>query len=78
MITLNFDWAVALFLTLSLGIVFILWMFYTLKKTAEPAATHQEPGNINQCPYCTFIFYSYNDFETLRCPRCQSFIEKSR
>ena len=71
MITIDIFLAIAIFLSVSLCVVFLVWIFYTFRN--EKTATHDSEF-VHQCPYCTYVFVSCKKEDVLVCPRCQSYI----
>jgi uncharacterized paraquat-inducible protein A len=80
MIKINFSLAIAVFLSLSLFLVFILWIFYNFRRTY----IGNETKYLQQCPYCTYIFFQYGPGQPgkepggdqmIACPRCQSYLK---
>lgn len=69
MIKIDIFWAIAIFLSVSLGIVFVLWIFYNFRRGSTA-----NQGEIQQCPYCTHVFLSHDQGDIQACPRCQSYI----
>jgi hypothetical protein len=73
MIRIEITFAVALYISLSIFLVIILWIFYNCTKkeqTLMSDATHLE-----QCRYCAHVFFNYLDKEIVVCPLCKSYIE---
>lgn len=73
MIKIDIVSAIAVFLCLSLILVFVFWIFYNYRERNIV----NEMRFFKQCPYCTYIFFYYKQDpqELLICPRCKSYIE---
>jgi hypothetical protein len=72
MLTIDFNIAISLLLTVPLAIVFILWIFYPSHKDTP---YHYSAQGLHQCPYCTYLFKVFKTRQPLlKCPRCQSLI----
>lgn len=73
MIQVDVVLAIAVILSVSLAVVFVLWIFYNFRGGKErPTAGSVE--QVQQCPYCTYVFVSYKQGGVLMCPRCKSYI----
>jgi uncharacterized C2H2 Zn-finger protein len=72
MITLPYDTAVAVFLTITVGFVVVLWMIYTY--TENGGLPKEDLEYLIQCPYCTYVFFDRAPENTVSCPRCQSLV----
>lgn len=76
MIPIDIVSAISIFLSVCLGIVFVVWIFYNFQgavgKTPPGLA-----GQVHQCPYCTQVFTNEAYDEVLRCPRCRSYIDEA-
>lgn len=73
MIQVDVVLAIAIVLSVSLAVVFVLWIFYNSRGGKERPA----PGGVEQvqqCPYCTYVFVSCKQGDVFMCPRCQSYI----
>ena len=70
MIKINLLWAVSIYLSLSVGLVFALSTLYTYGENK----TLNELDYFEQCPYCMYIFFSYTKNHQQSCPRCKSYI----
>ncbi len=73
MINIDFSTAVAIFLTFTLLIVFIPWIFYNYFRKED---WDYESPYVKQCPYCTYIFFHYDPAQFVTCPRCHSLIQE--
>lgn len=76
MIQVDVVLAIAIILSVCLAVVFALWIFYNFRgsKTKTPGDTAEE---VQQCPYCTYVFVSYKQGDALMCPRCKSYIGRA-
>jgi len=54
MIKINFSYAISLYLCISIIVVFIVWIFYNYRRDG----ILNETKYLQQCPYCTYIFFS--------------------
>ena len=73
MIKIDFSTAISLFLSLSLVLVFAPWIFYNYYRNKK---ADLESNDIQQCPYCGYIFFDYQGKHLNTCPRCLSLITK--
>ncbi len=73
MIKVDIVLAIAVILSVFLAVVFVLWMFYNFRgnRTKTPTDTVEQ---VQQCPYCTYVFVSYKQGDVLMCPRCKSYL----
>ena len=73
MIQVDIVLATAIFLAIFLTVVFVLWIFYNFpggkRKTAADSVEQ-----VQQCPYCAYVFVSYEQGDVVMCPRCKSYI----
>lgn len=73
MIQVDVVLAIAIFLSISLAVVFVLWIFYNFRG-GEEKALPDNAKQVQQCPYCAYVFVSYKQGDVLMCPRCKSYI----
>lgn len=73
MIKVDIVLAIAVILSVFLAFVFVLWIFYNFRggKTKTSADTVEQ---VQQCPYCTYVFVNYKQGDVLMCPRCKSYL----
>jgi len=69
MIIWDFNVIVALGITLSLGVVIVLWVFYTAGR-AEPLGNREF---FRQCGFCGYLYFDYLKKVPAHCPRCGSY-----
>jgi len=55
MIKIDFSSAISVYLSFSIFLVFILWIFYNYHKSG----IFNETKYLQQCPYCTYMFFNY-------------------
>ena len=60
---------IALSLFILLAIVFVMRVFYTLKRGTEAS----EAGYFRQCPYCGHVYMDFFLHSPCQCPRCLSY-----
>jgi len=72
MIRIDPVWAMAGFLAAVTIVVFVCWAFYNFTGTAQAP---DDQADLEQCPYCTYVFFSKYD-DAVRCPRCRSFLTR--
>ena len=65
--------AAAIFLSVPLVVIFALWIFYNFPGGKEKAAA-DSVEQVQQCPYCTYVFVSDKKGGVVMCPRCKSYI----
>ena len=72
-IRIDFTQAIAVFISSVVILVYCLWLFYTKsnRDTSEDLGEH-----VQQCPYCLYIFFKYNQHAIWKCPRCNSLLDK--
>ncbi len=73
MIQVDIVLAIAVLLSFSLAVVFVLWIFYNFRGGKE-RTTADSVDQVQQCPYCTYVFVNDEQGEVLMCPRCKSYI----
>jgi hypothetical protein len=71
MIIWDFNVIVAIGITLSLGIVIALWLFYTLNVGRGEPSNHRE--FFRQCGFCGYLYFDYFKKAHGACPRCGSY-----
>ena len=71
MIHVEFSTAIAGFLSFVIVLVFTGWIFYTNPKKENS----DEVEYLQQCPYCTYVFFAFKREDVLVCPRCKSFLQ---
>ena len=75
MIKIDFVFAIASFLCLSIGGFFIQWLYSGIRRHhAERMDDHIKL--MRQCPYCTHLFFNYQQTSLMICPRCKSYIDR--
>lgn len=70
--TIDLTSAIALYLIIAVVLVMAGWIFYNWGTTEKPLAEQQQ--FLEQCPYCTFVFFDYNSASIKICPGCKSYI----
>lgn len=71
MITVDFTLFVSLLLSFSLLLVFGLWIRYNFFRDQE---IDDQTHFLQQCPYCTYIFFDYHNRRVKTCPKCKSLL----
>ena len=66
----NAIFAVVVFL--SFGVVFVLWVAYTLIR-AGVEGEPKESVYFRQCPFCVYVYMDYYVRTPGHCPRCLSY-----
>jgi len=64
MIKINFSSAISIYLCFSIILVFIAWVFYNYRKDGISSETK----DLQQCPYCTYIFFNHAPRKSLEKP----------
>ena len=72
MVKIDFFWAIAIYLILTLCVAIGYWIFYNFNRD-EIDITRSE--NVEQCPYCTHVFFDYSMKPMKLCPCCHSYYE---
>ncbi|OGX33464.1 MAG: hypothetical protein A2787_08930 [Omnitrophica WOR_2 bacterium RIFCSPHIGHO2_01_FULL_48_9] len=75
MIKIDLSLAVSCYLFFTLLLVCALWIFYNWDKGSSLA---QQSQYMEQCPYCTYVFFNYRQAKVALCPRCKSYLEIER
>ncbi|OGX08195.1 MAG: hypothetical protein A2Y03_03100 [Omnitrophica WOR_2 bacterium GWF2_38_59] len=70
MIKIDINIAISVFLSLSILLVFTVWLFYNYKRSSILS----EINELEQCPYCAHIFPKDKDSELKNCPQCKSYL----
>ena len=71
MIKIDFLWAVAVYIFITIALVIGHWIVYTFRKDK---GIFSDAKFFQECPYCTYIFFNYEESEVKVCPRCRSYI----
>jgi len=71
MIVWDFNVIVALTITLSLGVVIVCWVFYTLGGRRTDILSDRE--FFRQCSFCGYLYFDYFKKAHGACPRCGSY-----
>jgi hypothetical protein len=71
MITVEFTLFISLILSFGLLLVFVLWIRYNFFNSKE---IDDQIHFFQQCPYCTHIFFDYEDRRVKTCPKCKSLL----
>lgn len=75
MIHVDIVLAIAIFLSISLGVVFLLWVFYNFRG-GRGTAVGDNIEQVQQCPYCAYVFTCTRQAGVFKCPRCRSYIDE--
>jgi len=75
MVKIDFSTAISVYLSVSLLLVFLQWIFYNFYRSEE---LDFQTKHFQRCPYCTYTFFYYYKEGLIICPRCQSIISKSQ
>lgn len=75
MLKLDVSTAVFLYLTVSLLVVFLLWVLFE-KRTALPKYV-REDANVWECAICAHTYVDSTHHEISQCPQCKSYNKKS-
>ena len=71
MIHIDFSLAITIYLFLTTVLAIGHWIFYTYNDKDTQAT---QSKYLEQCPYCTYLFFDYTDTKLKICPRCESYI----
>ena len=71
MIIWDFNVIIALAITISLGVVIVLWVFYTLSAGRTEVKSNRE--YFRQCGFCGYLYLDYFKKTPGHCPRCGSY-----
>ena len=72
MIIWDFNVIVALGITLSLGVVIVLWVFYTCRGGFQTRPFNDREF-FGQCDFCGYLYFDYFKKAQGACPRCGSY-----
>ena len=75
MIQIDFFLAIALYLFLTIGLVIGYWVFYN---DSDEDSMTIEARHLQECPYCAYLFFDYEESVLKICPRCESYIDTIR
>ena len=70
MIPIDFVWAVSLFISAAITVVYLFWLVYTYSESDQI----QDSSEFIRCMYCNHIFFNYKKAEMISCPLCRSLI----
>jgi len=71
MIKLDFSLTIIIITSLIPVLVICWWIFYTMKRNEALLSSHE---TVEQCPFCTYLFFESNHKPLSKCPRCQSLL----
>jgi len=71
MITVDYDIAIAAYLSFAITLVYGLWLFYTYRDER----IERGDENLHHCIYCGYPFRNFTLDKVLKCPRCHSLNE---
>jgi len=67
--------AIFLYLTASLAIVFVLWIFFE-KKAVLPKFVREE-ADVWECSICAYTYVDSTHHEISQCPQCKCYNKKA-
>lgn len=71
MLSIDFMWAISVFISGAICIVYFPWVIYTyIEKKAG-----QDTAHLIQCIYCNHIFFNYKQAEMVTCPLCKAYLD---
>tara|TARA_Y100000031_G_C8073373_1_gene316155 strand:+ start:37 stop:315 length:279 start_codon:yes stop_codon:yes gene_type:complete len=70
-IKIEFSFAIALYLTLAVFLLLLVWMLFDKKKGLKPFTS--EDRFFWQCDICTYVYVDTKHITISKCPRCESF-----
>ena len=71
MIRIDFFWAISVYIFLMISLVIGHWIFLTFRKEKD---IFNDVKFFQECPYCKYMFFSYQEGDLKLCPKCQSYI----
>ena len=71
MIPIDTVWAISLYIFFGLALVIGKWMSYNCNGDKE---IFERSEFLQQCPYCTHLYFDYQRSPLKVCPRCQSYL----
>ena len=75
MIRLDVSLAVVLYVTSSLLVIFVLWVFFE-KKVVLPKFVREE-ADVWECAICAYTYVDSTHHEISQCPQCKSYNKKA-
>jgi ribosomal protein L32 len=74
MIRLGLSEAVAVYLFIAIGVLFVVWgmAFFRSRKSSDRLNATEF---VRRCPYCGHVFLDYRKLELIVCPVCESYFE---
>ncbi|MFH1853976.1 MAG: hypothetical protein ABH815_01545 [Candidatus Omnitrophota bacterium] len=76
MIKVEFSFAIAVYMFLTVFLIFIIWLFTEKKKTLKLLSS--ENRFFWQCNICTYVYIDSRHNTISQCPRCGSYNEKEK
>ncbi len=74
MISIDLDLALSLYISLILVLVFMGTIAYNCHRGKKEDVIYQKSRYLEQCPYCTHIFFDYHESSLKVCPQCKSYL----
>lgn len=75
MIPVDVSTAVFLYVMSSLGVIFMLWIFFE-RKAILPKFTREE-ADVWECSICAYTYVDSTHHEISQCPQCKSYNKKA-
>ncbi len=75
MFRVDISTAIFLYLTASLAIVFVLWIFFE-KKAVLPKFVREE-ADVWECSICAYTYVDSTHHEISQCPQCKCYNKKA-
>ena len=74
MIKLDLTVAITVFLISDVLLVMALWLAYTCNERGSK--DDRDAQFVQQCPYCSYVFFDYQKKSLQSCPQCKSLIDR--
>jgi uncharacterized paraquat-inducible protein A len=73
MIKVDFELALAVYLSFTVGVVLWRWASYTYSARFKAL---DDVSMMRSCPYCAYVFYEFQGRTISMCPRCHSYVQE--
>ena len=72
MIPIDFSVMITLYLSIGVVLVIAYWIFYNCDAGESLSI---ESNHLYDCPFCTYMFFDYDNSLLKICPRCESYVD---
>ena len=74
MIEMEFSMAIAVYLSLTVGLILLLWMYFDKRNTLD--SFYSDDSFFWQCSICMYVYIDSMHNLISQCPRCGSYNKK--